>query len=275
MAGKLSVRQGLARRRTVRVGVAGMCAAAMLWAAMGAGATYQVSIHGSATDQNSCTTTIDPAIMPPAPSFVSVTVSTDAFPQPHNGDPITLSTTQLTISIPADLLQSAFDAGLAVDGLVVPNHIMLSLAGSNTVDGAHLYSVDANAIVHVVGGVAQPLNETVNLPDTTWTPVDASAPVLITEQSLHVVSTLNLGAGTPVLTVTYDCTPTTTPVIVALVGFGATTTTGPTTTTTTVAPTTTTTTVAPTTTTTAPSACNRPGYGYGDKNHYHCGPPGR
>jgi hypothetical protein len=29
------------------------------------------------------------------------------------------------------------------------------------------------------------------------------------------------------------------------------------------------------TTTTAPGACNKPGNGYGDKNHVHCGPPGQ
>jgi len=49
------------------------------------------------------------------------------------------------------------------------------------------------------------------------------------------------------------------------------------TTTTTLAPTTTTTTsttVPRVTTTTSPAACDKPGNGYGDKNHVHCGPPG-
>jgi hypothetical protein len=37
---------------------------------------------------------------------------------------------------------------------------------------------------------------------------------------------------------------------------------------------TTTTTTPGSTTTTVPALCNRPGHGYGDKNHVHCGPPG-
>jgi hypothetical protein len=53
-----------------------------------------------------------------------------------------------------------------------------------------------------------------------------------------------------------------------------TTTVPPTTTTTTVAPTTTTTVVGPTTTTTTvPTTC-KPGFGFGDRNHCHTGPPG-
>jgi hypothetical protein len=265
MGREISASRGVARRRTVRVGVAGLCAAALVCVAVSAGATDQVPIHGSAADQNSCTQTIDPAVLPPAQASMAVTISTDAFPQPHIGDPITLSATQLTTSIPPDLLQSDFDGGLAVDGLVVPSQIALTLAASNTVEGTHLYTANENATVHVASGVVQPLTATVNLPNTTWTPIDASAPVVLTEQSLQVVSTLNLGAGTPVLTVTFDCTPTTTLEVVTVAGAGATTTT---------AAATTTTTAAATTTTTAAPACNRPGYGYGDKNHNHCGPPG-
>jgi hypothetical protein len=80
-------------------------------------------------------------------------------------------------------------------------------------------------------------------------------------------STTTTSTTTPSTTTTTTTTAPTT-----------TTTTRPSTTTTTTAPPPTTTTTSPppsTTTTTSPAACDRPGNGFGDKNHVHCGPPGQ
>jgi len=169
---------------------------------------------------------------------MSVTLSTDAFPDPHNGNPITLSNTTLTITLPADLIQTAVNAGLIGDGFTIPTALSPVLAGSNTVEAVHTYSVTTTQTVHVVDRVAQPMTTTVSLPDTTWSPVDAAVPVVITEQSIQVVLTLNLpGIGT--IAQTFDCTPTTTSAIVTLGGL----------------------------------TCDTPGFGFGDKKHFHCGPP--
>jgi hypothetical protein len=206
--------------------------------AVSAGAATQTTISGSATDANSCTTKLNPPLQPPGSASVSVTLSTDAFPEPHNGDPITLSNTTLTITLPADLIQTAVNAGLISDGFAIPTALSPALAGSNTVEAVHTYSVTTTQTVHVIAGVAQPMTTTVSLPDTTWNPVDATLPVVIAEQSMQAVLTLNLpGVGT--LTQTFDCTPTTTSAIVTLGGL----------------------------------TCAKPGNGFGDKKHAHCGPP--
>jgi hypothetical protein len=96
------------------------------------------------------------------------------------------------------------------DGFTIPTALSPALAGSNTVEAVQTYSVTTTQTVHVIAGVAQPLTTTVSLPDTTWNPVDAAVPVVITEQSMQTVLTLNLPAvGT--FTQTFDCTPTTAP----------------------------------------------------------------
>jgi hypothetical protein len=208
------------------------------WVAVSAGATTQTTVSGSATDANTCTTKLNPPLQPPGSASVSVTLSTDAFPEPHNGNPITLSNTTLTITLPANLIQTAVNAGLISDGFTIPTALSPTLAGSNTVEAVHTYSVSTTQTVHVIAGVAQPMTTTVSLPDTTWNPVDAAVPVVITEQSMQAVLTLNLPAvGT--FTQTFDCTPTATAAIVTLGGL----------------------------------TCDKPGNGFGDKHHAHCGPP--
>jgi hypothetical protein len=214
------------------------CALGLPWGAVSAGATTQTTVSGSATDTNSCTTRLNPPLQPPGTAPVSVTLSTDAFPEPHNGNPITLSNTMLTITLPADLIQTAVNAGLISDGFTIPTALSPVLAGSNTVEAVHTYSVTTTQTVHVIAGVAQPITTTVSLPDTTWNPVDAAVPVAITEQSMQAVLTLNLPAVGS-FAQTFDCTPTTTSAIVTLSGL----------------------------------TCDTPGNGFGDKNHAHCGPP--
>jgi hypothetical protein len=86
------------------------------------------------------------------------------------------------------------------------------------------------------------------LPDTTWQPIDPSAPVVIAEQSVIMVDTFvlpNLGSATFVETM--DCAPTGPATVVTLDPGASTTTT---------------------------LACDRPGNGFGDRNHTHCGAPG-
>ncbi len=293
--------RGSRRRLAAVAAVAGALVVAAPFAVLGAGAAGGITVHGSMTDTNDCTTTLDPAIVGPTAVGVNVTIATDAAPQPHAGQVITLSNTTVGISIPAALIQTGVDAGLVADGDSVPSTLTLVLAGSNTSEGTHTYTAPANFVVHVVNGVAQPLDATITLPSTTWTPLNAASDVVFTEQSATDVATLNIIGG---ITVTTACTPSASAgAIVLLQGVPASTTTtvlltttsAPHATTTSVLPvtttsvphvTTTTTTVphvttttsvphvTTTTTTTPPSGCNRPGYGYGDKNHVHCGPPG-
>lgn len=238
MANERTGRRGSTRRRLVGVGLMAACVVGSPGFVVSAGATAQTTVSGSATDVNSCTTRLNPPLQPPGSALLSVTLSSDAFPEPHNGNPITLSNTTLTLTFPADLIQTAVDAGLIRDGFTIPTALSPELAGSNTVEAVHTYSVDTTQTVHVIGGVVQPIVTTVSLPDTTWNPIDAALPVVITEQSMQAVLTIDLPAvGT--VTATFDCTPTTAPAIVTLDG----------------------------------ATCDKPGNGFGDKNHTHCGPP--
>jgi hypothetical protein len=121
------------------------------------------------------------------------------------GNPITLSNTRVTFTIPGTLIQTGVAAGLVHDGSVLPTTIAPVLAASNTTEATHAYSVASTATVHVIGGIAQPLTTTGILPDTTWHPISALAPVVITEQSVQSASTIVLGSLQ--ITTTSACTP--------------------------------------------------------------------
>jgi len=176
-----------------------------------------VKIHGSVTNANNCHTTLEPALQDPSDSVVNVTIATDAFPQPHQGDPITLSNTKLTIQIPASLLQVGVDAGLITDGMSIPSTVTLVLAGSNTTQGTHTYTATQTITVHVVSGQAQPLSSTINLPNTTWTPKNDVDNVFFTEKSLKIVSTIPIIGG---VTATFNCTPNGTATVLGLSAQG-------------------------------------------------------
>lgn len=205
----------------------------------------QKSVHGSVTNTNHCVSTLDPPIQPGGATNIGVTLSTDAFPQPHEGDPIKLTNTKVTISIPATLLQVGVDANIITDGQVIPSNLKLAITGSGTTQGQHIYSIDSSVTVHVNNGVAQPLTASLNLPSTTWTPVNKSTDVFFGEKSMTITSTIDLTQSLGiVLTATFKCTPSGSAQVVAIGGLGA-----AGTTTTTAAPTTTAAgTVAPTTT---------------------------
>ncbi len=137
---------------------------------------------------------------------MTVKIATDAFPQPHQGDPIKLTNGKLTISVPASLLQTGVDAGIIADGMVVPSTLTLVLTGQGTTQGSHTYTIKENAKVEVDNGVAQPLSATVDLPDTNWTPVDDQTSVIFLEKSMKVVSNIDTLGG---LIATFDCKPAT------------------------------------------------------------------
>jgi hypothetical protein len=287
------------------------------WAVFAAGAASQTQDSGSATTDNGCTATYDPAVQPLSQAAVGVTVATDAFPEPHLGDAITLFNTQLTVAIPAAAIQPLGDLGLVADGTTVPLQMTLPIAGSNTTESTQTLSVTGTTTARVISGVAQPADVTVDLPNTVWHPVDASMPVSFTQPAFTIAASSGPTAALGlVVTLTLDCTPTSPPPTILTLGSGisvtmTTTAVSTTTTTTTVSTTTTTTTDPPATTTTTdppatttttdppatttttdppatttttdppattpttrPSSCDKAGYGYGDRKHLHCGPPG-
>jgi hypothetical protein len=149
---------------------------------------------------------------------VKVTFATTAFPQPHEGDPITLSHSTLTVGIPADVIQAGVDAGIITDGQTLQSQASFVLAGSNTTEGTHTYNLPKQTVtIHVVGGVAQPLNPTIALPNTTWHPTSDTLDVHFTEKSLKIVSTINIGFD---VISTFTCAPHGTAEFLALSASG-------------------------------------------------------
>ncbi|HET9727975.1 MAG TPA: hypothetical protein VFR41_01065, partial [Acidimicrobiia bacterium] len=130
-----------------------------------------ITIHGSSTDQNACDLSLDPAVAPPSTATIPVTLSTDAFPQPHQGNPIQLTNTKLKIEVPGSVVQAGVAIGLK-EGDQVPSTLTLVVQGEGTQEGTKTFHASATATIHVVGGVAQPLTTTVDLPDSTWTPIN-------------------------------------------------------------------------------------------------------
>jgi hypothetical protein len=81
------------------------------------------------------------------------------------------------------------------------------MAGSNTAEGTHTYTKSSTVTIHVSGDKAQPLTASVDLPNTTWHPKNDTDPVLFTEKSMKITSTLNIldipgGVGA-----VFDCHP--------------------------------------------------------------------
>jgi hypothetical protein len=177
----------------------------------------QKSVHGTATSKNACKSHLDPQLADDGTPTIGVSVSADAFGQPHLNQPITLSNTKMTVSIPADLLQLGVDAGIIFDGQTIPSVVKFVIEGKGTTQKTHSFTVNATVTVHVTGGVAQPLSSTVSLPDTTWTPV-ADSDVFFSEKSLFITSTIDLSNQIGVIvTATFNCTGTGATVI----GLGA------------------------------------------------------
>jgi hypothetical protein len=202
------------------LGAGVLVASALLVPAAAAGAGAAVpTVSGSMTDSNACTQTLTPPLVPPSSISVSVTAASDASPEPHDGASVRLTNSKVTTTIPGSLLQGAVDAGSLGDGFVIPTVFTFVVAGSNTTEGSHTYTANATETVHIVNGVAQPLVASATLPDTTWHPIDASAPVVVSERSLKSVSTLRFDAPINISVVqTIDCTPSTAATIVTVDG---------------------------------------------------------
>jgi hypothetical protein len=154
-------------------------------------------------------------LVPPSTATVNVKFATDAYPQPHKGDPITLSKSSLTVGIPSDVIQAGVDAGIISDGQTLQSQATFILAGSNTVEGTHTYALPKQTVtIHVDSkGNALPLNPVIALPNTVWHPKSDQAPVLFTEKSLKIVSTINIGFD---VISTFTCSPHGTAQFVAL-----------------------------------------------------------
>jgi hypothetical protein len=179
----------------------------------------QKSVHGSKSSPNACKSHLDPQLAADGTPTIGVTLAADAFGQPHLNQPITLSNTKGTVSIPADLLQLGVDAGIIFDGQQIPSTVKFVIAGTGTTQKTHTFTVSATVTVHVTGGVAQPLSSTFSLPDTTWTPV-AGSDVFFSEKSLFITSTIDLSNQIGVIvTATFNCSGNGATVI-ALGAFG-------------------------------------------------------
>ena len=165
----------------------------------------QVEISGSAKNTNTCQSTTDPPVLAPSTSTMDVTIATHAFPQPHRGDPITLSKGTILIAVPPDLLDKGITAQVIHDGSQLPSTLDVTIAGSNTVEKTHKYpTIHATATVHVGSdGHALPLSVQLALPNTTWHPTNANTDVFFTQTTTKVTATLDL-FGTPV-TAAFDC----------------------------------------------------------------------
>jgi hypothetical protein len=202
----------------------------------------QKSVHGAQTSNNHCVSHLEPQLADDGIPIIPVSVSADAFGQPHEGKPITLSNTKVTLSIPASILQLGVDAGLVFDGQMIPSVVKVVIAGSATTQKTHTFTINTTVTVHVTGGVAQPLSATTALPDTNWTPVSIDKQVDFSEKSVLITSTLDLSTTIgQIVTATFNCNGTG-GAFISLGGLGI-----PTTTTSVPEPVTTPTTAAPVT----------------------------
>jgi hypothetical protein len=188
----------------------------------------QASVHGSVSSKQTCSSVVRPqvALFQDGTSSMKVDLSADASPQPHLGDPITLSNTKATVTFAADVFHTSYEFGFIDNGQAVPVTIDVVLAGSHTAEGTHTYAtIHANVIVtiHDPDGVrgtgdesADPVAITTSFPDTVWHPSDAAESVVFTVQSFVVAATLPV--GDPQLVWTQTCGATPSDVIVAVAG---------------------------------------------------------
>lgn len=184
-----------------------------------AGST-QVSVHGSVTNTTSCILTLQPALQAASTTDLTTKLSTDAFAQPHKGDPIKLSNTKITVATPASLLQTGVALGIIHNGDSIPESGKLVLRGVGTKETSHTYSFKVTLKIKVVNGNAQPLVASAVLPDTTWTPNNAVDPVFFSEQSLKIASTIN-SSVTGSVTSVFTCTTPNAPTLIALSAQGS------------------------------------------------------
>jgi LPXTG-motif cell wall-anchored protein len=204
--------------RRLAICAAGLAACLAVLSAFSATALAASTVHGSATDLNTCTGTFDPPGQPPPPppSTLGITISSDASPEPpHELDPVTLSNTTLKVSVPASFLQLAIDAGIFDDGKTFPATVALVIAGSNTVEATHAFEENTTVTLHVVDGAVQLLTATVQLQDTIWHPASVGPDISFTEKSVQVVVVIDRELLSPVV-LTLECAPSEDRAFVAL-----------------------------------------------------------
>jgi hypothetical protein len=179
----------------------------------------QVTVHGAVTNTSACVLTLDPPLQPPTNTNITLKLSTDAFAQPHKGQPIKLSNGSLTVSTPASLLQTGVDLSIIKNGDAIPEKVTLVLDGDGTTEGSHTYVFSLTLHIVVKNGFAQPLVATQALPDTTWTPKNAVDPVFFSEHSLQLKSTISSPAIGSVTSI-FTCNPPSAPTLIALSAQG-------------------------------------------------------
>lgn len=184
----------------------------------------QVKVSGTETDNNNCVSVLDlgsPGT--PGQQDIGVTMSADAFPAPHLGDPITLTNTQVTLSIPATLLQLGVTAGIIFDNQVIPSVVNVKVLGVGTKEKSHTFNIHSTVTVHVDGdGNAQPLDATLPLGNTKWTPNSNMTDVFFSQGNVSIVSTINLISTLGIIaTATFTCDPRTSATFLAIGGAGA------------------------------------------------------
>jgi hypothetical protein len=221
---------------------------------------------------------------------LDITVSVDAPTQVTAGETFTITFPSLTSELPSTALGGAITIS-SYQNLFTTYDINGTTfnagsesTGNATIDGTPTaFSVSYPAPDNIQLGVAGPIPPgTLVTPTTTVTATAGAAGSTITINALTLTTSAVIGTSpipvtctlptTTLLTINVVAATTTTAAPTTTAGPTTTTTAGPTTTTT-AGPTTTTTVGPTTTTTTVPTTC-KPGWGYGDKNHCHSGPPG-
>jgi LPXTG-motif cell wall-anchored protein len=174
--------------------VLAICAVGLTTSAASAGAQAgSLRVHGSATVVSACDYFVPPFLLPAHdPLRLAVTVSSDASPQPHDADPITLSNTTVEVRIPADYFQAGVADGIIGDGFTIPATVSATIRGSNTAEATQVLTQSQTVALHVVDGVASPIVITFDAPDTVWHPDSRNLEVVFSEQSVHVGLTLDL-----------------------------------------------------------------------------------
>jgi hypothetical protein len=162
-----------------------------------------------------------------------VTITATAYYNPHLGEPITLKNTTAKLAVPKDLIQTGVDLGIITDGAQIPSQVTLVMNGTGTTQGTKTFNVSSTATVdvgpptaeHPQGVVPGALIATVALPNSTWTPVDDTTPVIFSEKSVTIVASIVIkgaGAGGSDLTIkaTFACAATSSPAVVAVSSQG-------------------------------------------------------
>ena len=255
----------------------------------GAGLSWAITVpaHGSVTESH--LTTFSPAgNLPLSTSKTADSGSVDQGGQ--DGYTITISnpnTSTVSLNTITDTLPAGFDyvTGSTTGGTTADPSTSsgtLTWNGPFSVPAASNQTPGTLSLHFLVTANASPgtyFNSAGGTADTfTIVPIGDTAPVVVNPTTTTTTSTTTSTSTTtttaPTTTTSTSTTTTTAPTTTT--STSTTTTTAPTTTTSTSTTTTTapTTTTSTSTTTTGPPTTCKPGYGYGDTNHCHSGPPG-